>query len=584
MTKRLLLVSALCLLAPPSSPAGSAQAAPPRGPAAAPEPGVLAVVNGEAVYLEDLERVLEQVHSGAAESRRSRPDLKQLTFRLVNDTLLAQEARALGMDEEDPVPARMAARRESLATARLEREEIWSRAEATDEEIQQAFAEQYRRATFRILTVREREQAEALRGRIEKGADFAALAKESSVDPYAPKGGLVENLARIDAPHEVAAALFGGEPGTLAGPLVTRLGYSVVRAESLAPADPARLEELKPSLRTFVRFRKADALRADLSARLRAAHEVAVDEAVLAAIVPERLPDGRLMPKVENRDAVVARAGGRAITAGRLAQTLVQRWGGVANTEAALAATPIVLDRIVQGELMTAEALARGYGDTKEAQRALHAALVQLLVPRYLNQVVAADVRVIPEETAAWYERNRESYHRPPRLRLRQLTVATEAEAQRLAALVRQGSDFGWLARQHSTDRYKDAGGDRGWATPTSGGEAFEAALYTAKPGDVLGPAAVAEGFVVARVEAREEQGIYEFREVSGNVRKAVEEQKLQQAIDTVIQKLRARSEIEVYEDRLAALAISVGPAAEEASPHGTPPGPEPRPGERREP
>ncbi len=577
MTPRSLLAATLPLLLVLAGEPGLALAAQaqPASPAA-PEPGVIAQVNGEPVYLEDLENLLEQKHSGAAEGRRSRPDLNQLMFRLVNDTLLAQEARALGMDEDDPIPSRLAARRESLATARLESEEIWSRAEATDEEVQQAFAEQYRRITFRILTVRERPKAEALRGQIEKGADIGALAKEISMDPYGPKGGLVENLARIDTPNEFAAALFALEPGALAGPLVTRLGYSVARVESLAPADPARLEKLKPSLRTFVRFRKADALRADLGARLRAAHKVSIDESVLAAIVPERLPDGRLMPKVESRDAVVARVAERTITAGKLGQTLGRRWGGVANEEAALAAKPIVLDRLVEGELMVAEALARGYGDTKEAKRALHAAQTQLLAPRFLSQVVAAEIRVTPEETAAWYERNKESYHRPPRLHLRQMTVATEAEAQRLAALVRQGADFGWLARQHSTDGYKESGGDKGWATPKGTGEALEAALFDAKPGDVLGPHPAPEGFTVVRVEAREEQGIYDYGEVSGNVRKVLEDQKRQQAIDAVIQKLRGRSKIEVYDDRVAALAISVAPAAEAAPSHVAPPRPEP--------
>jgi peptidyl-prolyl cis-trans isomerase C len=569
MTPSSPLAASLCLLV--ALAAGPGQASP-----AAKEPGIVAVVNGEPVYIEDLERLLEQMHRGAAAGQRTRPDLDRLMYRLVNDTLLAHEARAMGMDQEDPIPARMAARRESLAIAHLEREEITRRAEAADEEIRQAFETEYRRITFRILTVREREKAAALRGEIEKGADFATVARESSVDPYAPKGGLVQNLARIDTPHEFQAAVFGLQPGALEGPLVTRIGYSVVRVESFAAADPARLPELKPSLRTLVQFRKAEALRTDFGARLRATQKVVIDEAAVETIVPERLPDGRLMPKIEDPEAVVARVGDRTVTARRLGQALGLRWGGVANEEAARAAKPIVLDRLVQGELMAAEALARGYGDTKEAQRALHAAETQLVVSRYLSQVVAAGVRVTPEETAAWYERNKESYHRPPRLRLRQITVATEEEAQRLATLVRQGADVAWLARQHSTDGYKDAGGDRGWVTPKATGEAFEAALFEAKAGHVLGPIPAPEGFSVVRVEAREEQGIYDYKEISGNVRKAVEDEKLQQAIHAVIQKLRSRSKIEIYEDRVAALQFSASPAGEAAPSHAAPPRPEP--------
>ncbi len=575
MTPTHLLASCLLLLTPGQAPPAAPPAPPgPAAPAAA-EPVVLATVNGEDLYQEDLKRLLEQMHSTVAEGARSKPDLDRLMFRLVNDTLLAQEARAMGMDEEDPVPARLAARRESLAVAELERLEVRSRAVATDDEVKEAFEKDYRRITFRILTVRDKEKAAALREEIVKGADFAALAKEKSVDPYGPREGLVSNLARIDTPLEFAATVFALEPGALAGPLVTRIGYSVIRVESFADADPARFDDMKAGVRNLVQLRKAEVLRADLATRLRAIHKVTIDDAALAAIVPERLPDGRLMPKVESRDAVVARVGDRAIDAGRVGQALGRRWGGVANEEAALAAKPIVLDRLVQQELMVAEALARGYGDTKEARRALHAEETQLLASRYLSQVVAPDVRVAPEEMTAWYEQHKQAYHRPPRLHLRQITVPTEAEAQRLADLVRQGADVGWLARQHSTDGYKDAGGDRGWVTPKGTGEAFENALFEAKAGDVLGPVPAPEGFSVVRVEAREEQGLYGYKEVSGNVRQVVEQEKLQQAIHARVQKLRSRSKIEVHEDRLAALQFSA--TRTEATPsHAAPPKPQP--------
>ena len=178
---------------------------------------------------------------------------------------------------------------------------------------------------------------------------------------------------------------------------------------------------------------------------------------------------------------------------------------------------------------------------------------------------------------AAWYERHKESYHRPPRLRLRQVTVATEAEAQRLAALVRQGTDVAWLARQHSTDGYKERGRRPGLGDPEGDGRGPRG---RAARGEGRRRARAhrraAEGFTVVRVEAREEQGIYDFKEVSGNVRKAVEDEKVQQAVHAVIQKLRSRSKIEVYEDRVAALRIVASPAAAAAPSHGAPPRPEP--------
>jgi parvulin-like peptidyl-prolyl isomerase len=530
---------------------------------------VVATVNGEPVYAEDVKQALEQLHSDASSAKRRAPDRSLLMFRVVNDALLGQEARALGMDREDPVPAQLAKRRQGLAVARLEREEVASRARPSDEEVRQAFEDQYRTVTFRILTVREQDKAAALRRKLDEGADFAALAKASSVDPYTALGGLVEKVAKIDLPFDIADRVFAMKPGALDGPILTAIGWSSIRVESLAPADPARFEELKRSLADLVRFRKAESLRDELGARMRKSHAVAVDEAAAAAILPERLPDGRLVPKVENPDAVVARVDDRTITAAQLGRAFGMRWSGVANEAAALAARGPVLDRLVQAELMAAEALARGYGDTPEAKRTLRAYETRLLVSRYLNQVLAADIKVTPEEMQAYYEAHRESFHRPPRVHVHQVTVATEEEAKRLAGLVRQGTDIAWLARRSSIDGFKDQGGDRGWVVPGQAGESLDQGLLTAKPGEVLGPGPTAQGFAILQVDAREEQGIYEFKEISGNVKKAVQDQKVEQAIDELVTKLRSRSKIEVHEDVLASLRITAAPAEEKAHPGG---------------
>jgi peptidyl-prolyl cis-trans isomerase C len=552
----LTLALALPLLLAPRS--GAAQDAVDAAAAApAPASGVIATVNGEPVHFEQLERLLASMHRGASDTRRQAPDVDRLVFRLVNDTLLAQEARSMGMQHEPPIPEQVSALREKLAVQRLEQVEVWTGAEPTEEELRRAFQEEYRTVTLHMATAYEREEAEQLLQELREGADFEALARERSVDPYGPRGGRVEELPNIDMPHEFADEAFASEPGEIAGPLRTRIGWTVLRVESFADPEPERFEELKASLGELVRYRKAEVLRRDLGVRLREAHPVAVEPGAVEAIVAERLTDARLMPKVEDPAAVVARVGDREITAAELGDALKRRWSGVRNEEAALAARSLVLERLIRDELMRAEALARGYGDTPEARRAMAAYETQRLIPRVLNEVVAANVEVTREEMERYYEQNRGRFHRPPRVHLGQITVAEEEEAERLAELLRKGTDLAWLARQHSVDRFKDAGGERGWVVPARRGDPIEEALFEAQPGDVLGPSPVADGFVVVRVDAREEQGIYDFEEVSGNVRQAVYDVEFQRALHEYIQKLRGRSKIDIHEETLATMRIT---------------------------
>ena len=82
-------------------------------------------------------------------------------------------------------------------------------------------------------------------------------------------------------------------------------------------------------------------------------------------------------------------------------------------------------------------------------------------------------------------------------------------------------------------------------------------ALGKAAQGAVIGPIGGPGNYVVIKVTAREEQGHYEFREVSGNVRNAVVSKKSLELIDGLVKKLRSRASIEVDEEAIASLRVS---------------------------
>jgi len=546
-----------------TAPNTAPKPAPETLPAAAEPAAVpLAMVNGEPVYPEDAERQLAETHQQVTEGMRADFDLDQLVFRLVNDTLLAQEARAMEMQDEEPIPGKLEALRRELAVKHLEVDEVWRPATASDEEIRQAFEREYQRVTLRVLTTLEKDEAEAalaeLRGTEDsEGADFATLVKERLVDPYKLRGGLVEDLARIDLQTEIAEAAFAAEPGALVGPVRTSIGWSLVRVESFAAADPERFDAVRRDLRDLIRYRKGQALKAALAAKLREQHPVTVNAETLAAIVPERQTDARLVPKVADRAAVVAHVGDETVTAGELGDALMWRWKGVRNEEAARAAMPLVLDGLLESKLLLDEALARGYDHTPAVERSVAALEKDLLVERYLKTVLGPQVDVTPEEMKAYYQEHLASFNRPPRVHVSQITVATPEEAQAIVRQVREGTDFAWLARRDSIDRFKEVGGERGWLDLTPGADAFNDSLLAAKPGDVLDPMGVPGNWTVVRVNLREEQGPYPYDQVSGNVRTAVYQEKFQRFLGEFLDKLRSRSEISVNEDALAELRIT---------------------------
>ncbi len=521
-------------------------------------PTTIAVVNGEPVPVEQVARTLSRSHQAAPDTEGVAMDLDRLLFKVINDVLLAQEARAMGMHEDEPVVQEVADYRRRLAKRKLEAEEITSRSEPTEEEIRRFFESRYRRVTFRVVTAYDQSAAAGLLEKLQEGADMESLAEQESVDPYRARGGLVDDIEHVDLQMSIADLLFSLDPGELGGPVQTSLGYSIVKPESFAPPAEGRFEEVEKDVRAVVRMNKARRARRSLGAKLLDQHSVEIDQAVVDAMQPSRRPDGRLVPTIAHPEDTVLRIDGNpALTAAELGKELLSRWKGVRNEDAARVAAPIVLTGLVDEALLQAEAEKRGYDKLPEVERAAAVFESDLLVSRYLTEVVQPQIEVRPEEMRSYYEAHKEELHRPPRVRLGQVTVATLALAEKLAQDLRAGADLAWVVKQHSIDGFKQSGGDRGWYELQPGVPDFNKDLFEAEVGVVLDPIGEPGFWVVLKVLAREEQGIYDYDEISGNIRDKVLEQKTREELDKLITTLRDRSEVEIDIDSLDQLRIT---------------------------
>ncbi len=566
-----LWIAALALVLPLAGPLAAQPAAAPdpaASPAAAPGPDEgpqpIAVVNGEPILPEEIEGWLTRIHGEVEAGSRGDFDVQRLIDRVIDERLLAQEARALEMDSEQPVSGFVEQYRRSLLRDRLERREVLERVAPTEEELRREFGLQYRTVDMTVITVDEQAYAQELRERVEAGAEMAALARRESVDPYGPRGGRVSGVARADLLREIAELAFALSPGELGGPVRTDLGWSILRVDGFAEPAPESFEQVRGPLANLIRARKSGRLRAELAERLRRDHPVRLDDERIASIRPGRLPDGRLAPNVPDRSAVVVKIGERhSITAGQLADALLLRWSGVRSEEAAAASVPMVVERLVEEGLMVAEAEKTYKTGTPEIEAQVRAYETRLLAQRYRQELVAAAVVVTDEEVRAYYDDNLERFARPPRVHLRQITVTTAEEAERIAKLLREGADPAWLARQHSVDRFRDRGGDRGWAAAGPGPDALSAQLVSASPGDVIGPLGALNDHKVYKVTAREPQGTIAFEEVAATIRAGLQGERIEAARAALVQKLRDRSEIVVDSTLLRSLRISGSDTAE---------------------
>lgn len=113
--------------------------------------------------------------------------------------------------------------------------------------------------------VRVKEEAKAralaIRARLLKGEDFAALARDASDDKgSAARGGELGELLRSQLVPEFAAAAFSLPPGEVSEPILTPYGYHLIRVDGKSLERLRPIEECRSEIRKFLAEQMADTL------------------------------------------------------------------------------------------------------------------------------------------------------------------------------------------------------------------------------------------------------------------------------------------------------------------------------------
>src|SRR5215472_7967569 len=93
----------------------------------------------------------------------------------------------------------------------------------------------------RILVLNSAEEAARVRADLEKGADFAVLAREKSVDATSLDGGLLGSVDPFTLREEIRTALRGLAPGQISPVFRIPSGFAIVKV--LAPDELAGIAE-----------------------------------------------------------------------------------------------------------------------------------------------------------------------------------------------------------------------------------------------------------------------------------------------------------------------------------------------------
>lgn len=226
---------------------------------------VIATVNGEAIPLEVFR--LFYFERMQAERAQNTQEFQEKAFNdFMNLVVVAQEGEKQKLDEREEVRNAVALQEMKLVASAAQQALLQDQP-PTEKELRATydqFVDGAKRTEYkaRHILVGDEDEAKDLIDRLDKGAEFAELAKEHSLGPTGKKGGDLDWFDANQMVKPFADAVKALEPGTYtATPVHTQFGWHVILLEETRTAEPPSYEEAKPQLTAIVqRQRLAEAI------------------------------------------------------------------------------------------------------------------------------------------------------------------------------------------------------------------------------------------------------------------------------------------------------------------------------------
>ncbi|MDR7319602.1 peptidyl-prolyl cis-trans isomerase [Brevibacillus nitrificans] len=190
------------------------------------------------------------------------------------------------------------------------------------------------------------------------------------------------------------------------------------------------------------------------------------------------------------------------------------------------------------------QALIKQAGTTVEALR--REITYQLL----LQALATKDIVISDEELLTFYNNHPERYARPMQMRLWQIVVASQQEAEQVAAELKQGANFQALAKERSIDSLTSGnGGDMGWLSLGDSRLPDEAKDVVAdlETKKISVPVKVGENYVIYQMADRRKAEQQSFEQVKEAIRKELAFAQVE-SLDEVLDRLRQSVGVEISE------------------------------------
>jgi len=542
-----------------------------------PEPIIGTAAGVEITEREFRERF--ELTPGLYRNRRDRLDEEKLitAYSLVAEKLLAQEALARGLDQEEAYQQALAQVTKLLARDELYYREVRQRVTVSAKEVAEGVWRARKELLLRYLFFASEEDARFVRSLFTSPEDFLTMRLDSSIDVLRDTATVIWG----DAEKVIEETAYAMSEGAVSPVVAAGEGFYILYLEQERPSgfytrlppdvlrervgstirsrkERDRMVEVVRSLVSGQRGYSPPGIFDQFATRLRTTLLAQFAEppyTMSPAVVSEvRSTSRRIL-----QDTLIV-AGERVWTVDEAIDELAAR-GFVVGSDVERRTAPRLYEAFrewVEHELLAQEALRQGLDRSPEVQQRLAPWRDQLLAT-LMKARVARGISVSDEELLR-YLSFRDSTSHLPSVRLRELRLGTLDEVSAAFDRLEKGVPFEAVVREFSLDPEVRATGGLTPLFPIAERPSIGAIAWEMEAGDRYGPVADSSGFLIIELVEKERSQAADDSTGHELARREVLRMKQQHRLSLFLSGVGATRGYRVFDDRVVRIPVSAVP------------------------
>jgi len=342
----------------------------------------------------------------------------------------------------------------------LKDQEIFAKINADEAELRDAFYKSNVKISASHLFAETEDEAYALYQLLQTGSSFFHLASQIFTDTsLANNGGYLGYFSWGDMDPNFEDAAYSLQVGEISKPVQTRSGYSIIKVEDRIP-NPIMTEDeffrKKSHLERVVRMRKKRSAELDFLNHIFDNLKYKVNQNVLAELYNEIINSHKNFQETSNQrtgSVICVEYENKLYTKSELANKIEQIPTYHKNKINSIDALTTIVKGLVIQDLLYYLAIDKGYQNNTEVKNTIEK-YNTITFLKYKREEINNSAKIQDDLVYQYYLNNPQLFMSTTKINVQEIILDDEGLADSLSVLIKNGNDFGMLAKEFSIRKW----------------------------------------------------------------------------------------------------------------------------------